>query len=109
MQADGSKIQAMVEWLIPRNVIELRGFLGLTGYCLRFVKEYGVIAAPLTQLLHKNAFMWSKTTIKAFNKLKRAMVTILILGLPSFSKTFIIETDANCLNVREPNQYMNAN
>lgn len=47
VQADGSKIQAMVEWPIPKNMTELRGFLGLTRYYRRFVKNYGEITTPL--------------------------------------------------------------
>ena len=48
VEADGEKVKAMVNWLQLNNISKLRGFLGLTGYYWRFVKDYRNIAAPLT-------------------------------------------------------------
>ena len=53
IQVDLKKIEVVVEWKPPRNVIEVHSFLGLAGYYRRFVKEFSMIAAPMTRLLQK--------------------------------------------------------
>eukprot|EP00253_Pinus_taeda_P021049 PITA_21049 len=79
------KIRAIREWPEPRNVTELRGFIGICTYYRKFVKNFSQLAAPMTDLTRKGAFSWSDTAQRAFDRLKEVMSSCPVLALPDFT------------------------
>jgi len=60
VKVDINEIKAMMEWPIPNKLKKLGGFLGLIGNYNKLVNNYGWITTPLTQLLKKELFSWTK-------------------------------------------------
>ena len=72
---DDKKIATIVSCPEPKNISELRGFLGLIGYYRKFVQGYKILARLLTNLLKKGQFGWNLEAEKAFINLKMAMTS----------------------------------
>ena len=96
---DPDKIKAVLDWPVPRTLKALRGYLGLTGYYRKFIKGYNTIAAPLTALKKKDAFLWNDTAQRAFEALEIALTSPPVLALSNFSIPFIIECDASSIRI----------
>ncbi|GAV86283.1 hypothetical protein CFOL_v3_29715 [Cephalotus follicularis] len=100
VQPDPMKLQAVMAWPSPTNVKQLRGFLGLTGYYRIFVKNYALIASPLTDLLRKDAFIWINDYPGSFETLKNSTMITPVLALTDFNSEFQVVTDASSLGMR---------
>jgi hypothetical protein len=85
---DQQKLDAVLDWLVPRSVCVLRTFLGIVGYYRRFIRDY-------KNLLCKDAFWWSPEVESNLRALPRALTEAPMLQLPVFDKVFIIECDAS--------------
>lgn len=84
-----------MEWQQLQSITTLYGFLELTEYYHKFIKDYRLIAAPLTIILKRNSFQWSDTLVTSFNTLKHTLAIIPVLQLPNFAKKKImVECDA---------------
>lgn len=95
---DPSKVSSVLQWPRPKTVKGVRGFLGLTSYYRKFIKDYGKEARPLTELT-KDELQWSDKVKAAFDLLKEKMTIALVLALPDFTKEFVIESDASGLGL----------
>jgi len=90
VQVDDSKILAIKQWPMPISVKQLRAFLGLASYYRRFIKGFALLTAPLTDLLKKDAFQWSKQAEAVFLHLKSVLTQAPMLVLPNFSQPFVL-------------------
>ncbi|KAG8497156.1 hypothetical protein CXB51_008367 [Gossypium anomalum] len=96
IRVDPNKISAIVSWKLPKNVSEVRSFLGLVGYYRRFVKGFSMIASPMTQLLQKEMkFKWIDKCQQSFDRLKALLTEAPVLVQPESSKEFIVYSDAS--------------
>ena len=50
---DPNKINANSEWKVPKNVTDIRSFMGITSYYRNFIKGFSKIAYPITSLKNK--------------------------------------------------------
>jgi hypothetical protein len=95
VKVDPNKIKSTMDWLIPKTLMNLRGFLGLPGYYRKFVRNYGRIASPLTALTKKVAFSWTTEETQYSEQLKEATCKAHVLTTPNFTKTFVVQCDAS--------------
>ena len=58
MKVDMDKIKAIMEWPRPKNITELRGFIGICTSYRKFVRGFSQLTSPLTDLTMKDAFQW---------------------------------------------------
>ena len=95
IRVDPIKIEAVMNWKPPRNVTEVRSFLGLAGYYRRFVRGFFVIASLLTKLLRKGIkFEWTEKCQNSFEQLKGVLVEALVLTQPT-GKEYTLYSDAS--------------
>jgi hypothetical protein len=93
---DPEKITAVLEWPTPRNVHDVRSFLGTCSYYRRFIKSFAAIARPLHKLTEKTTpFHWNSDCETAFRTLQQSLTTAPILGYPDMKDLFILDTDAS--------------
>ena len=95
ISVDPDKIKAIIEWSFPKNVTDIRSFMGITRYYRNFIKGFSKIAYPITSLQNKGKkFEWNEKCMEIFNKLKHMLTTAPILKFIDPFKDFVVRTDA---------------
>ena len=96
LRTDPEKIVAIQKLKMPTSVKEVRSFLGTAGWYRRFIKNYAMISAPISDCLKKRStFEFSKEAEEAVRELKRALTTAPVLIHPNFQRMFFIQCDAS--------------
>ena len=93
---DESKFDSIKNFPQPKCRKDVRRFLGLTGYYRKFIKDYGIIAKPLTALTSINKkFEWTQQHQIAFDVLKEKLINPPVLAYPDFNLPFRLNCDAS--------------
>jgi len=98
IEMEPERIQAIVDWPLPRSVTDVRSFLGFAGFYRRFIKGYSKITVPLTDLLKgdgKDDFQLNSDAIAAFQELKQRFQEAPILVHFNPDAPLRLETDAS--------------
>ncbi|GBM97602.1 Retrovirus-related Pol polyprotein from transposon 297 [Araneus ventricosus] len=98
-----AKIKAILDFPTPTSKTQIRAFLGLAGYYAHYVKNFSVIAAPLTNVLKgkvkRENIIWTKECNQAFEELKRRLTQNPVLYAPDYKIEFIVQSDASDLGM----------
>jgi hypothetical protein len=93
---DPSKVKDVLSWKTPQNVSDIRSFLGLVGYYIRFVEGFSKISKPMIELLAKgNTFEWTPRRETNFQELKKRLTTAPVLTMPDMEKPFSVYYDTS--------------
>ncbi|UYV82242.1 K02A2.6-like [Cordylochernes scorpioides] len=100
VQTDPEKTETIRMWPTPKDLTQLRRFLGLCTYYRRFIPGFSNIARPLHRLTESGrSFVWTPDCQRAMDKLKEMLVAAPILAYPRPGDSFILDTDAKLLAI----------
>ena len=89
------KIDAVRDWPAPKNDTEVRSFLGFANFYRRFVKNYSLLALPISELTKNDVkFAWGDAQHKAFTALKQALCSAPVLLIPDPALPYTLNCDA---------------
>jgi hypothetical protein len=92
---DPDKIKSIMDWPTPKDVSDIRSFMGLAGYYRRFIKGFSKIGFPITSLQKKGVkFIWTSECEERFQELKYLLTNAPVLKIADPNKDFLVCTDA---------------
>lgn len=98
LQVDPEKTSAIHNLPVPKNIKQVKSFLGMAAFYAKFIHNFAELAAPLNNLKKKHvAFKIGPEQQEAVNQIKQALTSSPVLRFPDFSKPFILQTDASGL------------
>ena len=96
ISADPQKVIAIKNAPSPRSVKDVRTFLGMATYCVKFIRNFSDLTQPLRDLTKKNAsFVWTAQHEAAFNNVKEALTSDTVMAYFDNKKQTELVTDAS--------------
>lgn len=94
------RISAIRDMKCPKNLSELRAYLGMVTFYSKFIKNMSKLASPLYHLLKKNTpFKWTKIQNKAFSDIKEAIINSCTLSHYDPDCQLVVNTDASAMGI----------
>ena len=91
-----NKVKIIQDWLEPKKVKDIQSFLGFTNFYCQFIFNYSDIIIPLTCLTQKDiSWKFDFSRQDAFNSLKKAFISTLILTHWIHNTQLIMKTNAS--------------
>ena len=96
VKMDPAKVSTIINWPTLVNVKDVQSFLEFMNFYRRFIYDYSKITASLTHFIKKDvAFAWFLKCQMAFNTLKEAFISDVILYHYNPNHKIVIETDVS--------------
>ena len=92
---DTTKVDAIRSWPVPKNVKELRSFLGFVNFYCQFIPNLAELTLPLTPLTSKRLWEWLDSQQSGFDSIISAVSSDRVLAMLDNSLPYRIETDAS--------------
>ncbi|CAH8582717.1 unnamed protein product [Dicrocoelium dendriticum] len=96
MKPSFDNARAITEAPCPQNSTEIKHFLGMCSYNLRYLQDFTNIAEPLRELTkEKSVFVWGPPQQKAFDEIKRRIASTPVMAIFDETCPTIVSTDAS--------------
>ena len=96
IQSLPEKLESIRNMPPPKSAKEIKQFLGLAGYCHKFVPRFSDLSRSLTRLTRKDVlFKWTEECQAVFKMLKDTLCEHPILWYPDPAKPYVLFTDAS--------------
>ena len=100
LHASPEKVRAVLEAPKPRNIKELRAFLGMMNYYRKFIPNLATMLKPLTNLLQKNCrWLWRAAQARALKEAKQVLTSMPVLTHYNQASPVRLATDASAYGV----------
>jgi hypothetical protein len=95
IEIDPKRISGVTNWPIPKRKRDVQSFLGFANFYRRFIKDFSLIAKPMTKLTGKVEWQWGQKQQEAFDEIKKAMTSAPVLAIPTQADPMRLECDAS--------------
>ncbi|MBW0468930.1 hypothetical protein O181_008645 [Austropuccinia psidii MF-1] len=94
---DQNKVEEVLKKTVPKNIKEMKYFLGFASYCRSQIKDFSHITSNACKLCSKNvAFELTKERRDAHERIRHQLTNATVLILPDFELPFKLYIDSAC-------------